>query len=128
MTLPISARQTGVTLTGLIFVLVIVAVIAIFGMKIVPSAIEYNSIRKGIVSAKAAGTTPREIRAAFDRQAEVGYIESVKGKDLDIVKNGEDLDVSFAYQKKIPIFGPASLLLEYEGTTSKKPLLKGDQQ
>ncbi|MBC7499323.1 MAG: DUF4845 domain-containing protein [Herminiimonas sp.] len=128
MTLPISARQTGVTLTGLIFVLMIVALIAIFGMKIVPSAIEYNSIRKGIVSAKAAGTTPKEIRVAFDRQAEVGYIESVKGKDLDIVKNGEDLDVSFAYQKKIPIFGPASLLLEYEGTTSKKPFLKGDQQ
>ena len=128
MTLRISTRQTGVTLTGLIFVLMIIALIAIFGMKIVPTAIEYNSIRKAIVSAKAAGTTPKEIRVAFDRQAEVGYIESVKGKDLDIVKNWEDLDVSFAYQKKIPIFGPASLLLDYEGTTSKKPLLKAVQQ
>ena len=128
MTLRISTRQTGVTLTGLIFVLMIIALIAIFGMKIVPTAIEYNSIRKAIVSAKAAGTTPKEIRVAFDRQAEVGYIESVKGRDLDIVKNGEDLDVSFAYQKKIPIFGPASLLLDYEGTTSKKPLFKAVQQ
>ena len=120
-------RQRGVSLTGLIFVLAILAVIAVFGAKVVPSAIEFNSIKGAIVSAKAAGTTPKEVRTAFDKQAEVGYIESVRGKDLEIVKNGDEMDVSFAYQKKIPIVGPASLLLDYTGTTSKVPVAKAAQ-
>ena len=128
MTLPKMTQQQGVSLSGLIFVLALVAIIAIFGMKVVPTAIEYNSIRKAIVTAKAAGTTPKEIRISFDKQAEVGYIESIKGKDLDIAKNGGETDVSFAYQKKIPLFGPASLLLEYVGTTSKTPPLTAPEK
>lgn len=112
-------RQQGLTLTGLIFVLAIVAVIAVLGMKVVPTAIEYSAIRKAIVSAKAAGTTISEIRAAFNRQANVGYIDAIAGKDLDIVKVDGETVVSFAYQKKIPLLGPASLLLEYSGTTAK---------
>jgi len=115
----VKTRQQGLTLTGLIFVLAIVAVVAVLGMKVVPTAIEYSAIRKAIVSAKAAGTTIPEIRAAFDRQANDGYIDAIAGKDLDIVKVDGETMVSFAYQKKIPLFGPASLLLEYSGTTAK---------
>lgn len=119
MRFTVKIRQQGLTLTGLIFVLAIVAVIAVLGMKVVPATIEYSSIRKSIVSAKDAGSTVAEIRSAFDRQANVGYINSITGKDLDIVKVDGEMVVSFAYQNKIPLFGPASLLLEYSGTTAK---------
>ena len=78
-----------------------------------------QSIKKAIVYAQQSAKTVREIQTAFDKQAEVGYFDAVRGKDLSIVKNGEDLEVSFAYTKKIPLFGPASLLLEYAGTTAK---------
>lgn len=115
----IKIRQQGLTLVGLIFVLAIAAVIAVLGMKVVPTAIEYSAIRKSIMSAKAAGNTAAEVRAAFDRQANVGYIDAIAGKDLDIVKVDGEMEISFAYQKKIPLFGPASLLLEYAGTTAK---------
>ncbi|MDP3843289.1 MAG: DUF4845 domain-containing protein [Oxalobacteraceae bacterium] len=119
MRITVKTRQQGLTLTGLIFVLAIVAVIAVLGMKVVPTAIEYSAIRKSIVSAKDAGTTVAEIRAAFDRQANAGYIDAIAGKDLDIAKVDGETVVGFAYQKKIPLFGPASLLLEYSGTTAK---------
>lgn len=114
----VNAKQRGMTLVGLICVLAIVAVIAVLGMKVVPTAIEYSAIGKTIASAKATGTTPAEIRAAFDRQANVGYIDAIAGKDLDIAQVNGELEISFAYQKKIPLFGPASLLLEYAGTTA----------
>lgn len=117
-------RQQGMSLTGFIFVLGLVGILGVFGMKIVPTAIEYNAIKGAIVKAKAAATTPREIRASYDKLADTGYIESVKGQDLEIGKIGDELEVSFAYQKKIAIFGPASLLLEYAGSTSKPPLAK----
>jgi hypothetical protein len=29
------------------------------------------------------------------------------------------VEVSFAYQKKIPLVGPASLLIDYEGSTAR---------
>ena len=112
-------RQSGISLIGLILSLGILAMIAVFGMKVVPTVIEYLSIKKAIVAAQKAGTTVKEIQGSFDKAAEIGYFDAVAGKDLSIVRNGEVMDVSFAYSKKIPLFGPASLLMEYEGTTAK---------
>jgi Tfp pilus assembly protein PilE len=108
--------QSGLTLTGLIFMVAVVGLIAVLGLRIVPSVTEYMAVKKAIVSAKSAGNTPQEIRAAFDRQADVGYIQSITSKDLDISKEN---DVSFAYQKVIHLAGPASLVLDYEGSTAK---------
>jgi DNA-dependent RNA polymerase auxiliary subunit epsilon len=120
-------RQHGVSLTGLIFILAIVAALAVLGLKVVPTFTEYLSIKKAIASAKSAGTTPAEVRTSFEKQAEVGYIDSISGKDLEIEKNGDGLDVSFAYQKKISLVGPVSLLIDYEGSTAPKRLAKKKQ-
>jgi hypothetical protein len=112
-------HQRGLSLVGLILTLGVLVFAAILAAKVAPTVIEYSSIKKAIVSSQQAGKTVREIQVAFDKQADVGYFDAVKGKDLSIVKNGEDMEVSFAYSKKIPLFGPASLLMEYEGTTAK---------
>lgn len=118
-------KQSGMTLTGLIFVVAIIGVIAVLALRIVPSVTEYLAVKKAIVAAKSAGNTPQAIRAAFDRQAEVGYIESISSKDLDISK---DNDVSFSYQKVIHLAGPASLVLDYEGSTAKSRPAKVAEQ
>jgi hypothetical protein len=102
----------------LIVVLAIVGVIAVLGMKVVPTFTEYMSIKKAISSVKANGGSVPEMRMAFDKQAEVGYIDSISGKDLDIVKNGDDAEISFAYQKVISLAGPVSLLIDYQGSTN----------
>ena len=120
-------RQAGVSLTGLIFVLAILAVLAVLGMKVVPTVSEYMSIKKAVNNAKTAGITPAEVRAAFDRQAEISYIDSISGKDLELVKNGDAFDISFAYQKKISLVGPVSLLIDYEDSTAPKRLGKKKQ-
>jgi hypothetical protein len=111
-------KQAGVSLTGLIFILAIVGAIAVLGMKIVPTVTEYMAIKKAIVSAKSAGSTPAEVRTSFDKYAEVGYIESISGKDLEIVPQNGAMEVSFAYEKRIPLVGPASLLIDYQGSTA----------
>ena len=43
---------------------------------------------------------------------------------LEITRNGEEVEVSFAYQKKIPLIAPVSLVFDFEGTTAKTPLVK----
>lgn len=114
-----AARQTGMSLVGFIFVLSIVAVLVVLGMRLVPTVNEYSAIKKAIANAKQNGTTPQEIRSSFDKHAEAGYINSVTGKDLDVVQTSDGFEVSVTYQKKIPLVGPASLSLDYEATTAK---------
>lgn len=111
-------RQTGVSLGGLIIVLVVIAVAAVLAMKVVPTFTEYQSIKSAITTAKASGTTVRDIQSSFDKQAEVGYITAIAGKDLEIVKQGDEYEVSFSYEKRIPLTGPVSLLIDYSGSTA----------
>ena len=124
MKLQSMTRQRGITLTGLIFILIILALIAMLAMKVVPAVIEYRAISKAIVDAKQAGTTVREIQLSFDKRAEVGYLDAIRGADLEIIKVENEFEVSFAYEKKIPLFGPASLVLDFNGTTAKAPTRK----
>jgi len=115
-------KQQGITLVGLIFVLIVLGGIGVLALKVFPTVSEYMTIKKAIVSAKAAGSTPAEIRSSFDRNADVGYVTSISGKDLMIEPGDNGLEVSFDYQKIIPLVGPASLMIAYQGSTSTRPL------
>lgn len=112
-------RQDGISLAGLIVVLALAGVVGVLAMKILPTYTEYRAVNAAIAKAKAAGGTPPEIRAAFDRSAEVNYISSISGRDLTIERVDGEIEVSFAYDKKIHLAGPASVLLEYSGSTAK---------
>lgn len=120
------SAQQGISLVGLIFVLAILGVLGVLGLKIVPTYVEYRAISNGIKLAKSSGTTVREIQAAFDKNASVTYIDAIKGKDLVIAADNGEIEVSFAYEKKIPLVGFASLVLDYAGSTAKggAPLAK----
>jgi type II secretory pathway pseudopilin PulG len=120
-------QQAGISLVGLIVVLAILGFIGVLAMKIVPTYSEYRAISAAIVKAKSAGTTAMAIQDSFNRSAEVNYISTLSGRDLIISRENGEVEVSFAYEKKIPLFGPASLLLEYSGSTSKNgPPAKND--
>lgn len=115
----IGTSQRGLTLVSLIFLLATLGAIAVLALKVSPTVIEYFSIKKAVTAAKANGNTVRDIQSAFDLQTNVGYIESISGKDLDIVKTESGFDVGFAYPKRIELGGPVSLLIEYEWSTAK---------
>lgn len=117
-------KQSGISLIGLIIVIAIIGLIAVVAMKVTPTVTEYFSIKKAIGSVKAAGGGIPEMRTAFNRQAEVGYIDSISGKDLEILKNGEEVEINFAYQKIIPLVGPVSLMIDYAGSTNENRLKK----
>jgi hypothetical protein len=105
--------QAGLSLIGFIFVIALLALVAVLGLKVVPTAVEYSAVKKAVAMAKNAGSTPTEIRQSFDKQASAGYIDSVSGGDLDIVKTAEGYQVGVAYEKRIPLIGPASLVIDY---------------
>jgi Tfp pilus assembly protein PilE len=106
--------QRGLSIVGLILILFVVVVVALFAMRVVPSYIEYNSARKAIeaVAAQNLGT-PAEVRKAFELRSAVDDINSVKPTDLEITKEGNSLAVAFAYRKEIPLFKGVGLYINY---------------
>lgn len=116
--------ERGLSLTGFIFVIIILGLFAVVGMKVVPTVVEFQAVKKAIATAKASGTTAKEIQDSFEKQRTTAYIESVSGKDLEIIKTADGFDVAVAYEKKISLVGPASLLIEYAASTSKSATSK----
>ncbi|ODU68955.1 MAG: hypothetical protein ABT05_02435 [Lautropia sp. SCN 66-9] len=112
-------RQRGLSLLGLLVVGAILVLGALLFMKVLPSVIEYRAISAAVAKIGTAGTSnAREVQSAFDRYAAIDDITSISGKDLLIQKDNDGgAVVSFAYEKRIPLFGPASLVIDYRGNS-----------
>ena len=108
-------RQRGITLIGLLFWGALIAILVVIGMQVVPAWQESVSIQHAVDVAARAGPTVGDIRTKFDKMAEVDYISSIAGRDLQITKVNGNVVVSYAYQKEIHLVGPAYLLLKFSG-------------
>ena len=111
-------RQGGFSLIGFLSTLTVFGAIGFLLVRAGPSVVEYWSIDKAVAAASIAANTPDELRRAFDKLAAAGYIDSIEGKDLKITGAGKDMEISFSYEKKIPLVGPANLLIDYRGGTA----------
>ena len=111
------SKQRGISFFGLLILGIVLALLAIVGAKVVPTATEYMGIMKAVKKAAAESNTVQEVRGSFDRTASVDYITSIEGKDLEVTKNGDKVVVSFAYDKEIALAGPAYLLIKYRGSS-----------
>jgi len=110
-------KQAGISLSGLILALAVIGVVVIFAMRMVPAYIEYNAIKSAIVTVKDGGGTIREMQQAFNRHTSVNDVEAVRGQDLVFTRDGDAVDISFAYEKRLPLMGNVSLLIDFAGTT-----------
>ncbi|PIF77257.1 uncharacterized protein DUF4845 [Variovorax sp. 54] len=111
-----AAHQRGISFIGLLFVAVVLACAGVVVAQVIPTLIEWQAIDKAANKAKEGATVP-EIRAIFDRAQAIDDFKSVSGKDLEIKKVGDKVVVSYAYEREIPLFGPAYLTLKYKGAS-----------
>ena len=113
-------NQRGVTLVGMVIVGIIIVFVAIGGLKLAPAYIEYYKVKKAIVG--VAQTTSRgtvaEVRAAFDRRAAIDDIDVIAGRDLEVTKEGNEIVISFAYPKRISMFGNVSVLIDFAASSN----------
>jgi hypothetical protein len=113
----LKSKQRGATFLGMLFIGAVVGILFIVGAKVAPTVIEYQAILKAVNAAKM-GSSVAEVKSMFDKNQATGYFEAISSKDLVIEKNADRHVVSFAYQKEIPLAGPAYLLLKYEGKSN----------
>ena len=98
-------KQGGMTLIGFVIVLVVAGFFAYMGMVLGPAYSEYYGVVKAInfVAAEATpnATDFETMRKGLDRQFNVGYVESVSGKDAKLVrdKTGNFLTINYEVRK-----------------------------
>ena len=109
-------NQLGISLSGLLVASVILIVVAMIGLKLTPSYIEFFAIKKAvnaIATDARNGASVKDIRNSFDNRATIDDITSVKGSDLAITKDSGGVQVSAAYRKEIPLVGNVGVYIEF---------------
>ena len=93
------------------------------GFRMMPAYIEYYSVQKALEQALTDAkdlNSAAEVRSAFQKRAAAGYIESVHGSDLDVAKDRQrGRRRASSWNRKLPLVGNVSLLLEFEATASR---------
>jgi hypothetical protein len=98
-------NQRGITLMGFIIGLVVAAFFVYMGMILFPAYTEYNGVKKAMDSV-AAAANPNEssqevIAKAIDKQFTVGYVDTIQGKDIKLIreKKGNLISVDYEVRK-----------------------------
>ncbi len=113
-------NQRGVALSGLLFWGIVIVFVAVLGMKVAPEYLTYFKIVKATkaIAVNSSGKTVPEIRAAFGKYMDVEHVSTITPADLDISKEGNDIVIGFAYEKRIPLFYNVSLLIDFQGSST----------
>jgi hypothetical protein len=111
-------NQQGATLLGMLMVGIVIVLLAIGGLKIGPAYLEFYTAKKAIVAVAQTRGTVGEVRAAFDRRAAIDDITIIAGRDLEVTKEGNDIVVSFAYPKRISMFGNVNVVIDFTASSN----------
>lgn len=113
-------KQGGISIVGLITALALIGFVGIFASRLIPAFLEYSAAKKAIVQIKQEGGTIRAMQQSFDRLTIVNDVEALRGTDLifERVPDGSGFDISFAYEKRLPLVANVSILIDFEGSTA----------
>ena len=107
---------------GFLFVSAMVVCFVMIGFRLTPAYIEWYSVQKALEQALADAkdvNSTAEIRSAFQKRADAGYIESVTGKDIDVAKTKNEVTASATWTRKLPLVGNVSLFLDFDASATR---------
>jgi len=116
--------QKGFTFWSLSLTIVCAVFFLILGMKLVPSYIEYFTIKKALTTLKSNGSlktmSKADIQTSFNHARLIDNIKSVTADDLEIGKDDAgNTTVSVEYQVKVPMVANITALLDFAASTDE---------
>ena len=118
-------KQMGVTLSGLLMVCFVLIIVTLLGLKLFQPYQEYFALQKIF---KALAQKPevrtggkREFITAWAAYAQIENVSAITGDDIEIVREGGNIVISAAYQKKVHLFKNISLLIDFTPTSAAGP-------
>jgi Tfp pilus assembly protein PilE len=116
-------NQRGLTFISLVAMIAGIVFIAVIGIKLWPAYTEYFAVKKAFASLKTqmagAEMNKKDIVNAFDRQATIDDIKSIKGSDLVVESSDSGMAVSVEYSVVTPLFANVSALVDFSLSTDE---------
>jgi hypothetical protein len=118
---PMQAQQRGLTMTGFLFVAILLVMVAMVAMKLVPAYIEFFSVKEVLSTigqeADLRSKSNSDIRADFARRATTSYVSVVKPDDLIINRQGGVPVISVEYEYRSTLIGNVSLVVDFSASS-----------
>ncbi len=113
--------ERGLSLVGLLAVLIPLVLVLILGLRIAPAYYEHQRVVSILAGLEESGQThdasDLELRAAFQRRADIEDVTSVKSSDLVIEKSPDQKRISVEYTARIPVVQHVFLLIEFSASS-----------
>jgi len=113
-------RQAGISIMGLIIALVVVIFVALLAFKLIPPVLEFRTQKQGIqaIARERQNSTVADIRRAWDTRGAIDDY-ALKASDLEITKQGNQVVISFAYRKEVPLFANVGLYIDFAASSGE---------
>ena len=109
-------RQRGMTVIGMLLVIIVIAFVALIAMKVVPMYVQYYSIKSTIESIRkepqVAQMTPQDIQNAIQKRFDIGYVDNITARDLKIRNDPKGRVLDLVYQDERTLFYGLSVVLK----------------
>ena len=116
------SKQRGLGFSGFLFGAAALVFASILGLKLIPGYMQDARIKNTFVvianDAELQKASPRDIRMAFSKRADIDDIKAIQPDDVEIAKDGERLVLSASYDVRIPLFANISLYLEFNPSSA----------
>jgi hypothetical protein len=111
-------RQQGVTGIGWLIILGLIAFFVLIGLRLFPIYAENFSVVSSLNSLKNEPQVTKKSKAdvlgLILKRFQINDVKNVNRKDINITKRGGVLTVSVKYDVKTKLFGPLSLVAEFD--------------
>ncbi|WP_172597679.1 DUF4845 domain-containing protein [Sulfuriflexus mobilis] len=111
-------KQQGVTGIGWLIILGLIAFFVLIGLRLFPIYIEKFSVVSSLESLKNEPQVTKKPKAEILRlitnRFQINDVKNATRKDITITQRGGVLTVSVKYDVKTKLFGPLSLIAEFD--------------
>ena len=112
-------RQRGMTMLGILVLIVVVGAWVYAGIRMTPKYLEYMRIASTLEKVRDEfdanpGTTEFMLRKAVERHFDIEMVNVITSNDLEITKEGGMFTMRAAYEDTVPLAGNVSLLLDFD--------------
>ena len=109
-------RQRGMTVIGMLLLLIVIAFMALIAMKVVPMYIQYFTVKSTIESVRKepqiAQMSPTDIQNAIQKRFDIGYVDNITARDLKIRNENRGRVLDLVYQDERALFYGLSVVLK----------------
>ena len=112
-------RQRGMTMLGILVLVVVVGAWVSAGIRLLPKYLEYFRIVSTLEKVRDEydsnpGSTEFMLRKAVERHFDIEMVEVITAEDIDITKEGSEFTMRASYDDTVPLAGNVSFLVEFD--------------